>query len=130
LARWGTTYPQHTVGSFSNPRGGTVDNKFVYICDFNNHRVQLLRKDGVYESQWGGKGIKDIEFTHPRCIYNDKVDDIFYISDKCTIQLFQKDGICIQRLGTPHSQGKDLNQFTWMNGCCVLDDRLYVCDRG
>src|SRR6185503_1540118 len=57
-------------GEFYYPYGLTVDEKFIYICDTYNHRIQvLLRENGIFSSQWGSKGTSDTQFYYPNSIY-------------------------------------------------------------
>jgi len=97
-------YVNHGLGhdSFYFPRGLTVDNKYCYICDCANFRVQILTKEnGSYFSKWGNeiKGTEQGQFDHPHSIYNHLEEDIIYVGDNCSVQLFKKNGVCIQRLG-------------------------------
>jgi len=104
-----------------------VDNKYVYICDKYNHRIQLVTKtEGIFFSQWGkgGQSIEFGQFSYPNCIYNDVVDEIFYIGDYHSVQLFLNN-VCVQRLG---SQEKEDAQFELVYGICIMNDQLYVSD--
>jgi len=110
-------------GFFNSPRGVTVDNNFLYVCDLQNHRVQILNLEkGNFVNQWGGvENESEIrgQFRAPWSIVYEKCDEIFYIGDSCSVQLFFKNGECIQRLS--ELMGRIL-------GLCVMDDRLYVSD--
>jgi len=123
--------PGSKDGEFGYPCGLTVDNKYVFICDRNNHRIQILTKDnGVYISKWG-RGIESTEqgqFSYPESIYHHLSEDLMYIGDRFSVQLFSKDGVCIQRLGD--EEGIHMNQFQEVVGICVMDGRLYVGDCG
>jgi len=111
-------------GEFQCPTGLTVNNKYVYICDYLNDRVQILTKEnGIYVSKWGNEkeSTKQGEFYNPHSIYNHVLEDLIYVGDQMSIQIFSKDGVCIQRLG-------DKTSFYSVLGICVMDDRLYVSD--
>jgi len=114
------------------PEGITVDDKYVYLCDCLNHRVQILTKEnGIWDSRWGN-GIASAEqgqFKYPSSIYDNFSDDLIYVGDRISVQLFRKDGVCVQRLGDI-IYGKQMNQFKSVYGICVLDERLYVSDGG
>jgi len=100
-------------GEFNYPHGLTVTHKYVFICDSYNHRIQILTKDnGKFFNQWR-KG-----FSYPKSIYYHDFEEIFYIGDYNSIQLWTND-MCIQRFNSPGSQ---------IYGICVIDDRLYVSD--
>jgi len=116
---------------FNTPMGLTTDNKFVYICDCYNQRVQILSKqNGDFVSNWGGDkaSTKEGQFDNPYSIYNHEAENVIYVGDNYSVQLFKKDGVCIQRLGdTRH--GNEMNQFQWVYGLCAGgDNRLYCSD--
>jgi len=107
-----------------------LDLKCIYICDCDNHRIQILTKDkGIFVMQWGSgeESTDQGQFSNPMSIYNNLGEEIFYVGDNWSVQLFEKDGNCIQRLGQDIS-GNSMNQFHWITSLCVMDDRLYVCD--
>jgi len=60
LNKWGSVYGHIYFGlkhgEFSHPRGLTLNNKYTYICDCFNHRIQILTKEkGHFISQWGNE---------------------------------------------------------------------------
>jgi len=101
--------------------GGTQDpTLYLYICDSNNHRIQILTKDkGKYITQWGNN--REGQFTWPESIYYDELERIFFIGDHHKISIFLSNGFCIQRLG-------DQNFFQGIYGLCKIDDDLFVSD--
>jgi len=116
-------------GEFKIPSALTVDNKYVFICDYQNHRIQTLTKENKFYFSKLGDGIPSTEqgqFNYPGCIYHHLSDDLIYIGDFRSVQLFSKDGVCIQRLD---GYGTQMNQFSRVVSICVMDDRLYVGDR-
>jgi len=71
--KWGSSGV--TGGKFYGPTGVTVDDKYAYICDRANHRVQLLTKEkGAYITGWGTGNESTLkgEFSYPRSIYYEK----------------------------------------------------------
>jgi len=132
LTEFGNVNPSSKDGEFQYPYGVSVADQFIYICDCSNNRVQILRKEsGIYFSKWGtGKrSTTQGQFTCPFSIYYNLSEDLMYIGDNFSVQLFMKDGTCIQRLGDKIN-GNQMNQFNVVYGICVLDDRLYVSDYG
>jgi len=118
-------------GEFNFPYGLTVDNKYVYICDHRNNRVQIFTKEhGIYVSKWGNgeESTKQGEFYYPTGIYNHLLENLIYVGDLVSMQIFRKDGVCIQRLGDKNF-GDQMNQFYCVSDICVMDNRLYVSDR-
>jgi len=83
----------------------------------------------IFFLQWGnGKSSTEKgQFNFPFSIYLYNLEEIFYIGDVCSVQLFTKNNECIQRLGDV-VYGTTMKQFYYVYSICVLDDRLYVCD--
>jgi len=67
------------------------------------------------------------QFYYPRSIYNYLLESLIYVGDRLSVQIFWKDGVCLQRLGDDNV-GSKMNQFNGVFGICVVDDRLYVSD--
>jgi len=110
-------------GEFNAPSGLTVDNKYVYVCDCLNNRIQILRKEnGISFSPWEpGTAIREQgQFYYPRSIYHHLSEDLIYVGDGLCVQLLSKDGVCLQRLY--HATNDPIY------GICVMDDRLYLSD--
>jgi len=143
LKKWGTSSKGSIPELFYYPHGLTINNEYVYVCDCDNHRIQILTKEGKYSHQWGthtegkvgffypqsnipteGK----VSFFYPRSIYYSKFDNMFYIGDNYTVQIFIKiENQRIQRIGgTTH--GKKMKEFSGVYGISVINDRLYVSD--
>jgi len=114
------------IGEFNNPRGLTIVKKILYICDEYNHRVQaLFKNDYSFVRQWGRKGTNNGEFDYPYSITYS--EDIIYIGDDCSIQLFTCEGNFVERIGGRES-GSEEGQFWGICGLIVLKDRLYASD--
>jgi len=125
LQIWGNTKKSSKKGEFNDPSGLTVNKNYVYICDCNNHSIQSLTKEiGQFMIQWGDS--KESTIVYPRSIYLDDLSEILYIGDNYSVQLFSKDGICLQRLGD--RAGKNIDQFDEVSGICIIDELLYVSD--
>jgi len=128
LSIFGSKTPSDQAGFFHHPRGLTVDETYLYICDSNNHRIQVLDKfTGQFIRQWGKKydgGSSTTpntigEFNSPFCIYLD--DESLYVSDNRCIQIFSKIGNFIRAIG-PWDTFPEWNP----RGMCVYEDQLYV----
>jgi len=129
LRIFGSTEKSPKDGEFNTPYGLTLNNKFLYICDRMNHRVQILtNENGIYVSKWGtGKqSTEQGQFDNPISIYNHVSEDLIYVGDRISVQLFRKSA-CIQRLGD-NKYGRQITSFRAVYGICVVDDRLYVSD--
>jgi len=129
--KWGSQ-----VGSsnelYYNPSGLTVNNKYVYICDSTNRRIKIVRKDnGQFINKWGNidgvASTKIGEFKEPFIIYHHVSEDIFYVGDYYSCQLFLSDGSCLQRIGDIE-QGRMMNQFDEVWGISIYDNQLFIND--
>jgi len=129
LNKYGKEERSSCQGEFENPLGITLNKANLYICDCNNHRVQVLNKDtGNFIAQWGETKGKEIgQFWNPFSIYNDTIEEMIYIGDNFTLQLFSKDGIGRQRIGS-HKTGNGMDEFSLIYGLCIVNDELYVSD--
>jgi len=132
LNKWGTINSGSKPEEFNIPLGITIVHQHIYICDSYNHRIQVLNKtNGKFYHQIGsGKPSIEVgQFRNPSCIYNDFLEDIIYVGDAASVQLFRKNGVCIQRLGDGKS-GPRIDQFNMIYAICIMDDRLFVSDDG
>jgi len=79
------------------PRGITIHNTFLYICDVKNHRIIVLdKKNGEYQTEWGNQGQLLGQLYLPSAI---KIkEEIFYVCDLYSIQLHDKEGKCLERI--------------------------------
>jgi len=117
-------------GQYHDPRGLTVNNKYAYICDCENHRIQvILKENGTFINQWGDSYSTDFgKFVFPYSIFLDLLDEIFIIGDSSCVQFFTSNGLCLQRLGEALLPGNKLNQFDSIYGICTLDGCLFVSE--
>jgi len=121
--------PSNNKGEYNTPRGLSANSKYLYICDEYNHRVQIVSKEkGNYINQYGsGKpSTEHGQFTNPYSIYI-QGEEVLYVGDSFSVQMFTKEGKCIQRLGDKVT-GNNMKQFNYVYGMCILNDRLYVSD--
>jgi len=130
LNKWGPKEGGQKQGEFYDPHGISLCKflKCVYVCDYDNHRVQILGDNGKFAQQLGSgkKSLEKGQFTYPCSIYYYELEEIFYIGDEICIQLFNLDNQCIQKLG--NTKGNGMNQFNRVYSTCIIDDRLYVSD--
>jgi len=122
--KFGTEKESSKQGKFHSPFNLALNNQSLYVCDCHNNRVQVItKKDGNFITQWGSGHDSDEEgnFSLPYSIYRD-IEDMFYIGDSTSVQVFTSDGKCLQRIG----QENDLKEIF---GICVVDDRLFISDR-
>jgi len=121
----GSTTASTRPGEFTDPRGLTADDTTLYICDCYNHRIQSLTKNSYsFRKQWGTKGAANGQFDFPYSIFY--LEDVLYVGDFSSVQLFTCEGTFVQKLG--NKKGNGPGQFGCVRGVCVVRDRLYVCD--
>jgi len=121
--RFGSYSHSSDNGKFSNPLGIAIANELLYICDSNNHRVQILNKiTGTYESKWGNEK----QFSDPHSIYYDQSNNLMYIGDTYSVQIW-KSNQCVQKLGE-NIVGNKPSQFDGVLGISIMNNRLYLLD--
>jgi len=126
LNKWGTVQGGSKQEEFSNPYGLTVNDKYLYVCDSWNDRIQIVIKtNGKFVNQW--EKTESLSFHFPKSIYFHNVDDIFYIGDRCALFLLTRNGKFKQKLGST-IRGDGMDQFNEIDGICVKNERLYICD--
>jgi len=88
----------------------------------------LSKDKGTYITQYGyGKPSTALgEFTNPYSTFNQN-EEIVYIGDSFSIQLFTNEGVCIQRLGDKVT-GNNMKQFNYVYGLAIIDGHLFVSD--
>jgi len=87
-----------------------------------------LKETGTFSHIWGStQSTEKGQFGTPYSIFYERIDEIFYIGDSCSVQLYTKDNVCIQRIGDVDT-GSEMNQFCGIYGLCVKDENLYVSD--
>jgi len=130
LNTFGTVFSGSKAGTFNYPREMAVNLNYLYICDRRNDRVQILKKEtGLFIGQWGNpqnkKYLKKKEFKFPDAIYYDELENLFYIGDDFSVQIWTADfgGQCIQRIGN-----QNMKQFDLVSSICRINDHLYVND--
>jgi len=126
LKKFGKEEKGNCNGQFYRPFGISVDDTDIYVCDYNNHRIQVLNKhSGIYSHQWGKQGNVEEHFSWPFCIYFN--ENIIYVGDSHGVQLFTCHGVFLQKIGTSF-WGDDLHSFKCAWGMICVNNTLYVCD--
>jgi len=122
IKKFGTKGSSSKPGEFDLPRGITVNNKYLYVCDYWNHRVQVLDKEnGNFISLWKtGERV----FSYPQPILLD--DNMLYVGDQNGIQVFTKEEYkCVQLLG---DHGCRKGEFNMTRSLCIVNGTLYIVD--
>jgi len=123
INKFGSKEQSEAEGKFHYPTGVTVDEEYLYVCDCANDRVQVLdKKNGTFICQWKN-GQRSI--SRPRSIL--LYEHLFYVGDNYGIQVFTKQGTCIQVFGSSNI-GSDKGEFDAVTGLCIVNDKLYIVD--
>ncbi len=115
--------------AFRYPFFITLDkNKYLYIVDVINTRVQVLNPDGLFVAFIGGWGVEKGEFFRPKGVAIDKDSKVF-VSDSYmgVIQVFDSNGEFYAVVG---DSGKDaVKKFKTPTGLFIDNkNRLYVVE--
>jgi len=102
--------------------------KYLYIVDVINTRVQVLNPEGLFVNFIGGWGVEKGEFFRPKGVAVDKNSRV-YVSDSYTgvVQIFKSTGDFYAAVGEP-ANGK-VKKFKTPVGIFIDHrDRLYVVE--
>ena len=115
--------------NFRYPFLMTLDkDKYLYIVDVINTRVQVINPDGLFVTFIGGWGVEKGQFFRPKGVAIDKKNRVF-VSDSYigVIQVFNSTGEFYAVLGDP-IKGK-VNKFKTPTGIFIDNsNRLYVVE--
>ena len=97
---------------FDYPTGIGINhkNKKVYVCDFGNHRVQVLNEDLTFYSSFGSRGSGDGELNYPWDVAFDSTGST-YIADSLNhrVQVFTPKGWFLRKFEKKGSGKGELN---------------------
>jgi len=100
-----------------------VNEKYLYVCDWGNDRVQILDKEnGNFIYQWKS-GQRSFRFPLSILLY----EQLFYVGDQHGVQVFTKENQCIQLFG---SYGSGKGSFNLVSGVCIVNGKAYIVDNG
>ena len=115
-------------GQFNLSYGAALDGAGnVYICDFQNNRVQKFTSNGTFLGSWGSYGTANGQFRHPTGVAVDAAGTV-YVADHYNhrVQKFTSSGAFLARWGV---YGSADGQMSFPYGI-DLDDagNVYVAD--
>ena len=114
---------------FSYPAGVAVNhrNRKVYICDKDNHRIQILNADLTFSSSFGSHGRGDGQFNWPWDVAFDSTGNV-YVADSSghRIQVFTAEGQFLRKFGKKGSGDGELNFPSSVS--IDSDDIVYVTE--
>ena len=108
-------------GQFDVPRGLTLYDNGVYVCDSYNHRIQIFDLDLNFVRSIGSHGQGRGQFNAPYDITFDTAGNM-YVADwgNRRVQVISKSGHFIQVFDDGKIQGP--------SGLCIVDKYVYVSD--
>ena len=75
IKKFGSKESSSKNGEFNDPAGLTVNEKYLYVCDWGNDRVQVLDKEnGKFICEWKG-GQRKIKYPMSILLY----ENLFYL---------------------------------------------------
>jgi len=102
-------------------------NKYIYITDVVNTRVQVFNPEGLFVTVIGGWGVEKGRFFRPKGIAVDKNNRV-YVSDSYmgVVQVFKNTGEFYSAIGDPGK--KTVKKFVTPMGLFIENNRLYVVE--
>lgn len=114
-------------GQFDFSTGCVVANSKLYVCDRQNHRVQIFDLLGNYEGQFGSYGTGNNNFSLPEGICSDGTCLIIADTGNSRIKIHSYAGGFIREFG---SFGSGVAEFQYPTDVTYANSYIYVCDRG
>ena len=104
-------------------------NKRIYVCDKDNHRVQILNSNLTFSSIFGSRGSGDGQFVYPRGVTTHS-NGCVYVADRGNhcVKVFTEEGQFLRKFGKKGSGDGELNFPS--NVAIDSDDTAYVTDDG
>ena len=111
-------------GEFDDPRGVTLHNNQVYVCDCNNHRIQVFDLDLNFIQTIGSRGKGRGEFNRPYDVKFD-TDGYMYIAELSNkrLQVLDRSGHFTRVFG---EEGK--GKLHGPSALHIVDKYVYVSD--
>ena len=113
-------------GEFNDPRGVTLHDNQVYVCDSDNLRIQVFDLNLNFVRSIGSHGKGRGEFNAPYDVKLDTAGNI-YIADfkNSRVQVLDNSGHFIRTLG---DEGE--RKLSHPSGLHIADKYVYISDRG
>ena len=109
-------------GQFNKPDGIRLQSNKVYVCDMNNHRIQIFDTELNFIACFGSPGVSAGQFNRPTDLAFDQKGNV-YVADlnNDRVQVFSSDGLFLRSFGRFGYQPGDLNR-----PACIHVDHNYV----
>ena len=128
LAKVGEKGTKHL--EFKNPTAVAVNhiNGKLYICDRQNHRIQILKSDLTFSGIFGSYGSDEGQFNCPRDVAFDSTGNV-YVADTegHRVQVFTAEGKFLRRFG---KKGGGDGELKFPSSVSIgSNDMVYVSER-
>ena len=108
-------------GEFDDPRGLTLRDNLVYVCDGNNHRIQVFDLDLNFVRSIGSRGSGRGEFGVPYDVNFDTAGNMYVAElDNGRVQVMDSSSRFIREFGRGKLRGP--------SGLLIADKYVYVSD--
>ena len=113
-------------GEFNDPRGVAVIGDYVFVCDKNNHRIQVFSRELEFVKVIGSRGTRNGQFENVCDVSQDEAGNL-YVCDfgNHRIQVLNNEGKFLYSFST---KGKGKGQLDGPAGVCVSDQFVYVSE--
>jgi len=119
---------ENRPGQFNHPCGVALDSGYVYVADTDNHRVQVLTKEGVFLRMIGGGvgtvGPGQLFYPHGVAVDTNHV----YICDVLRTQVFEKLSGRYVGLLEKKKLGEADEEAAVPHHLVIYGDRVYLTD--
>ena len=120
--------PIYTISGLKHPYAAIFDeDQNLLVTESNSTKVSLLLRDAEGKISNKVSDFVDLKSSNPSGIAADEHGN-FYITSASghSISKYSKEGL---HLATKENQGANLGELTHPCGVCVIDGKVYVCDR-
>ena len=119
------------VREFTDAQGITIaiidGEEFLYISDYNNHRIQKFTVQGQFLSAFGSQGNGPGQLIHP-CGITIGTGGLLYVAGSHRVSVFTCGGDFVTCFG---QSGSNIGQFYNLRGIAFdKNGIMYVCDSG
>jgi uncharacterized protein YmfQ (DUF2313 family) len=113
-------------GQFRYPTGITVKDSEIFICDRQNHRIQVFDLSGVFLRKFGTVGSGQDQFFFPDGVTNDGTHIYIVDSGNHRIKKVLPNGTFVLEFG---SIGSGNDNFNYPVGIKYINSNLHIADK-
>ena len=113
-------------GQFNEPRGIALISNKLFVCDADNHRVQVFDTDLNFLDSFHTRGSGEGEFRWPLDISTDR-DGCLYVADCYNdhVQVFSQSGSFLRSFG---KRGSGPGELSGLGGIHVHNEHVYITE--